>query len=334
MNGVNLNLFQFERDLTFMAFFMDAQDRFYARYGGRDDGSAESHLSKVSLLKVMQEVLRLHHMGTVQTSRYEPSAGPGRTPEEIASLARRIKAHKGGQARCLHCHDIKQGELIDLREAGKFSRSMIFSYPMPSSVGIGVDQDDQATVQSIKPGSPWARAGLRPGDVLKKVDGQRILTAADFARVLELTPKEAALPVEFQRRGKPERTVLRLAGDWRKTGDPSWRSSIYVAGPNAGFWAEELKESEKRKLGLAAEGLALRVVAFFGDGPAPRKAGLQLQDVVVAVDGKRQQMSIKQLHAYCQMERSYGDKISLTVLRNGKERKLTLELPDKPARLE
>jgi len=34
MNGVNIHLFQFERDLTWMAFFMDANDRFYARYGG------------------------------------------------------------------------------------------------------------------------------------------------------------------------------------------------------------------------------------------------------------------------------------------------------------
>ena len=54
MNGVNINLFQFDYDLTWMAFFMDAHDGIYARYGGREDHDAESHLTKPSLLRVMR----------------------------------------------------------------------------------------------------------------------------------------------------------------------------------------------------------------------------------------------------------------------------------------
>ena len=36
MNGVNLNQFQFEYDLTWMAFLQDAEGRTYTRYGGRE----------------------------------------------------------------------------------------------------------------------------------------------------------------------------------------------------------------------------------------------------------------------------------------------------------
>ena len=85
MNGQNLGLFQFDYDLTWMAFFMDDQDRFYARYGGREDADPDGYLTKASLLRVMREVLRLHEGRDVQTSRYEPAGKAVRTPEGIAA---------------------------------------------------------------------------------------------------------------------------------------------------------------------------------------------------------------------------------------------------------
>src|SRR5688572_22764424 len=83
MNGVNLNLFQFERDLTWMSFFMDANDRFYARYGGREDSGAESHLTQKSLLRTMNEVLDLHRKGQPREGAVPPAP---RTPEDIPTM--------------------------------------------------------------------------------------------------------------------------------------------------------------------------------------------------------------------------------------------------------
>jgi serine protease Do len=211
---------------------------------------------------------------------------------------------------------------------------MIFTYPMPSALGIIIDPDQQNEVRSVKTRSPAEKAGIRQGDVLLTVEGQRILSAGDFARVLERTPKETVLRVELQRGGKRLVTTLHLSGNWKKTADPSWRSSIYVAGPNAGFWAEELTDAAKRKLGLASDGLALRVTIFFGEQTAPVKAGLKKNDVVVEVDGKRQRLSIRQFHAYCQMNHEYGDKLPMTVLRDGKELNLEMQLPESPAKLD
>src|SRR5262245_58222334 len=102
MNGVNIHLFQFERDLTWMAFFMDGQDRFYARYGGREDARAESHLTQESLVRTMKQVLELHRNGAVQKSRYEPGAQPKRTPEEIPPMTSMLAKRK--DSKCIHCH--------------------------------------------------------------------------------------------------------------------------------------------------------------------------------------------------------------------------------------
>src|SRR5262245_2732825 len=176
MNGVNINLFQFDYDLTWMAFFMDAENHFYARYGGREDGSAESHLTKASLLKVMAEVLKLHEQGQVLSDGSEPAAEPVRTPEDIAPLARELKRNPGGE--CIHCHQVKGGELQRLREEGKFSRGLVFTYPMPRVVGIEVDPDDQCAVRAVRAASPAAAAGVLPGDRLRTAAGRRLLTAA------------------------------------------------------------------------------------------------------------------------------------------------------------
>src|SRR5262245_51113054 len=94
MNGVNIQQFQFDYDLTWMAFFMDAEDRTYTRYGGRDDKDAESHLNRESLIGVMQQVLKLHKAGAVQTGRYEPAAAAFHTPEDIPTMKAMIAPRK------------------------------------------------------------------------------------------------------------------------------------------------------------------------------------------------------------------------------------------------
>jgi hypothetical protein len=328
MNGVNIGLFQFEYDLTWMAFFMDAENRFYARYGGRDDGDAESHLSKKSLLKVMEEVLQLHEKREVAT-RHEPSAEPARTPEDIPPLMRELKERKEDE-RCIHCHQVKAGEFRRLQEEGKFSRQLVFSYPMPRAVGIEVDRDDQRLVRAVESGSPAAAAGVRAGDLLRAADGRRILTAADFSRVLELQPREAELPLDVERDGAVQSLRLKLTGDWRRSGDPSWRASVEGAGPNAGFWARELDGDERRAAGIAADALALKVTFLYPGHPTPPRSGLKLGDVVIDLAGKRREMTMRQFHADFSMNRAWGEKVPVIVFRGGREEKLELELPPGP----
>jgi predicted metalloprotease with PDZ domain len=330
MNGVNINLFQFEYDLTFMAFFMDSNDRFYARYGGREDFDAEAGLTKDSLVRVMEQVLELHQAGKVQTGRYEPSGKPARTPEDIPSMNAMIA--KRQDSKCIHCHDVKVAELKHLQSLGKFSREMVFTYPMPSAVGLEMDSREQNRVRRVASGSIAARAGLRVDDVIVAADGHRVLTQADMSRVLELTPKEASLPLEIHRGGKSVRSTLELAGDWRRGREPAWRESLHVAGPNGGFWGQKLSADERSKYGLAADTMAVKVTFIWGDHT--RQAGLKNGDVVVSLDGQHHDWRINQLHAHLNLHRDYGDTVPLVVLRDGKEQALSMKLPGGPDPLE
>jgi len=323
MNGVNINLFQFERDLTFMAFFMDAGDRFYARYGGREDFEAETCLSKESLVRVMGQVLELHRAGKVQTSRYEPSGKPARTPEDIPPMNAMIAKRK--DSKCIHCHDVKVAELRHLQAERKFTRDMVFTYPMPSAIGLEMDRREQNRVRRVAAESAASRAGLRPDDVIVEADGHRMLTQADLSRVLELTPKESRLPLALQRDGKPVQATLELTGGWRRGREPAWRESLHVAGPNAGFWGQRLSDEERKPLALARGAMAVKVTFIWGD--FARHGGLKEGDVVTSFDGQRRDWRINQLHAHLNLNREYGDTVPFVVLRGGKEEPLTMKLP-------
>jgi serine protease Do len=227
--------------------------------------------------------------------------------------------------KCIHCHDVKVAELRHLQAVGRFTRDLVFTYPAPSSVGMRLDAKLQNQVQAVTGGSPAEKAGLRAGDTVQSADGQRILTLADLTRVLELTPKQARVPLVLRRGSEAVQATLELSGDWRRTRDPSWRESLHVAGPNGGFWGMKLSAEERRKLGLPADQMAVKITFIWGDHT--RRAGIKEGDIVVELDGIRRDMTIPQLHAHLILQHAYGDSVPLTVSRNGKEHKLMLELP-------
>jgi serine protease Do len=262
----------------------------------------------------------------VQKSRYEPPAKPLRTPEDIPTMDALMAPRT--ENKCIHCHDVKVAELRHLQAQNRFKRDMVFTYPTPAAVGIRLEPSDQNQVNGVAPGSPAEQAGIRPGDVVQAADSQRILTFADFSRVLELTPVQGKLPLEIRRGAETIRAELQLSGDWRRSGDPSWRESLHVAGPSAGFWGMKLTAEERQKLDIPVEAMAVKVTFIWGD--YTRKAGVKVGDLVVELDGIRRDMTINQVHAHLMLNRNYGDTVRLIVRRDGKDHECTLELPPQP----
>ena len=89
-----------------------------------------------------------------------------------------------------------------------------------------------------------------------------------------------------------------------------------------------MDDEQRAELELDKDQLALKVTYIWGDWT--RDAGIKLGDLVVSIDGKANDMSIRQLHAYLQMNHQYGDSIPLVVRRNGERLELTMHLPDEP----
>lgn len=326
MNGVDLNRFPFEYDLTWMSFFQDSQGRTYARYGGRDDTGPESHLNQKSLVRIMKQTLELHKTGSVQPNdRYEPATADPLTPEQIPTMRQMMEKRK---VKCIHCHDVKSTRLKNLRLADEFNKKMIYTYPSPSNLGINLDPVSQNQVKSVANKSSASSAGMKAGDILLQMGGHRVLTFADATRVLELTPETGDLAVQIQRGGTTIDTILKLPVNWRISQDPSWRESTHVAGPNSGFWAVELNEQQRKNLNIPSDQLALRATAIWGAWT--KKSGIRHGDIVVSIDGLNADMGIKQLQTYLQMNKTWGETVPILVIRNGKRMELSMKLPPQP----
>lgn len=105
------------------------------------------------------------------------------------------------------------------------------------SVSLGRQDTDSigAHVQSVTPGGPAAKAGIRSGDVITRIDGQSVLSTAarpeaedeslPGMRLIELAAKlepNDTIPIDLVRNGQ-KRTVSLVTGDepvWVMEGDP------------------------------------------------------------------------------------------------------------------
>jgi putative serine protease PepD len=68
-----------------------------------------------------------------------------------------------------------------------------------------VDGGDGAEVQDVVPGGPAERAGVQPGDIIKKVGGKDVREPADVAAVIETRAPGDKIEIEVERSGSTEK---------------------------------------------------------------------------------------------------------------------------------
>lgn len=68
--------------------------------------------------------------------------------------------------------------------------------------GLSVDQDQGVLVVKVVPDSPAAKAGLRAGDVISKLNGQSVANAEDLQRVVESSSVGENLQLDLNRNGR------------------------------------------------------------------------------------------------------------------------------------
>jgi hypothetical protein len=315
MRGVNLNVFTFDYDLTWAAFFLNADETVYGRYGGRGAAAADEYLSLAGLKYAMREALAAHRRG----AKGEPSLpGPARRVEEYSAAARlRPKT-------CIHCHQVYDFRRQEKRAAGSWARDEVWVYPEPANVGLTLEVGQQNKVRAVAAMSAAARAGLRAGDTLRTFGGLRVASFADVQHALHRAAESGKLAVTWQRGGQEHAADLELAEGWRQT-DISWRASMWGLQPPACVYGTDLTEEEKRARGLSAKALAFRQGTFVP--PAAARAGIRANDVILGVDDRPLEMSMRQFNAYVRMTYKVGDRVTLNVLRDGKRLRVPLTLP-------
>jgi membrane-associated protease RseP (regulator of RpoE activity) len=300
--GMDLRRFEFDYDLTWFVFFLNADETIYGRYGGRDASDAEARISTKGLRFAMDRALERHKNPPVAT---ELPGKPVRA-EDYQAAAR----HKG----CIHCHNVNEFRRADLKAAGTWDRQSVWVYPLPENVGVTLDVDRGDLVKAIVAGSPAAKAGLKAGDRLAALNGDRVASFADAQYALHKAPTKGAIPVSWLRDGKPHSSTLEVADGWRKT-NLTWRPSMLDILPSAPFSGEELTAAEKKALGLDAKRAAIRQDAVVH--PILKAAGVRGGDVLIGYDDVAVEGDPPKLYGYVRRNYLVGVTVTINLLRDG-----------------
>jgi S1-C subfamily serine protease len=217
-----------------------------------------------------------------------------------------------------------------------------------------------AYVEAVTPNGPAAKAGIRSGDIITKVDGKSVLAGGRAEggareslpglRLIELAAKLApndTIPVEF-RRGKDRKTVSVVTADepdlLLRGGEPGGRSFAFRYRPEGRRMTSPLEDDLEERLGVAPflpgsllgdlelAPLNPDLGRYFGatEGvlviSVPKDSSLNLKggDVVLAVDGRKPASPSHLLRILRSYER--GESFKIEVLRNGKKETVTGQL--------
>ena len=140
---------------------------------------------------------------------------------------------------------------------------------------------DGALVANVERGSAADKAGLKAGDVIRKVNGQPLITGGDLSAIVSVAKPGDKLALEVWRDGK----VVQLNATLANANDkPDATNSDSLAGIDGGaklgLSLRPLDPAERSQVGVAA-GLVVEDA-----GGAAAVAGVQPGDVVLAVTGR------------------------------------------------
>jgi serine protease Do len=154
-------------------------------------------------------------------------------------------------------------------------------------VGQGVadafklDTVEGALVANVERGGPAEKAGLKSGDVVRKVDGQPIVSSGDLPAMMSIARPGQKITLEVWRDGKAMQLTATLGNSADKAA-PGERAELAGAdqGARLGLSLRPLEPVERRQSGIA-QGLVIEDV-----GGAAAAADIQPGDVLLAVNGK------------------------------------------------
>ena len=169
---------------------------------------------------------------------------------------------------------------------------------------MGLNLVRGAVVYDAAPGSSAEQAGLRPGDVITRIQNRPVANAGSVQATVGIARPGAVLPVVYLRDGREATASLTV-------------QSADLAAVRVGRSAAMARGLTFRNSG---EGVGAQVTVVEG-GSVAATAGVQAGDVVVEAGGAR----VADMAALAAALRAAGGAVDLTVMRDGE--RTTISLP-------
>ena len=140
-----------------------------------------------------------------------------------------------------------------------------------------LDKPEGALISSVEAESPAEKAGLKSGDVIRKVNGQPVIASGDLPAVIGQSTPGEKVTLDVWRQGRNEVIQATLGGAKDKATQTAKAEGEPGKG-KLGLALRPLQPQEKQSSGLSG-GLLIEQAA----GPSA-KAGVQPGDVLIAVN--------------------------------------------------
>jgi serine protease Do len=139
-----------------------------------------------------------------------------------------------------------------------------------------------ALVSNVTPGSPADEAGLKPGDVVRSVDGQPVETSSDLSSRVAAKGPGARVGLDVVRDGADKRIDVKLG---TFPDEDQTQAATGESHGTLGLALRTLTPEVAQSLDLPADAHGVAIVKVEPGSPAD-SAGLREGDVVVSVDGQ------------------------------------------------
>jgi hypothetical protein len=316
MDDVDIGLFERDWNNAIYFFLLNADEKIYMRYGGRDSASPDTYNNVNSLEAALRQGLELHRQYVAGELKL-PERPKQRFPREIPLLVERTFA----RGQCVECHLIGDFQNIQREREGTLDKlTHMYRSPDIKTLGIELDVPRGLTVKQAH-GAAEA-AGIRAGDRIAAWNGEPVWTFGDIQyRYDQVDRRAKEIRIGVERDGKMLDLTAALPERWWWTDLRFRQSSV---DPRSDFDDRPLSADEKRKLGLAPEGFASEVKYVAGTAKIRGVSDLRVGDVIVAVDGAERDELANTADLYIKLRRKAGDSVTLDVLRDGKRIRMPL----------
>ena len=224
--------------------------------------------------------------------------------------------------------------IAQLKKTGTVSRGWlginIQAVTKDLAAGLGMAKPEGALVAGVTDGSPAAKAGLRTGDVIVAVDGERVENMRELPRRIAglVAGRETRMIVL---RDGAERPVSVTIGAMPTTRKVAAAAPGKSAKPRFGMTLAALDEAMRTRFGLGDGEIGVVVVEIDPDGIAAEK-GVRPGDVIRRISGQevRSPADVSRVIEKAVTDPKSGQRKALLVLvnRKGNDRYVALPLRD------
>ncbi len=209
----------------------------------------------------------------------------------------------------------------DLIKDGKVSRGrigVVIQNLTPELANtFGLSKTEGSLVSQIDKDGPAAKAGVQEGDVIIEFAGKPVADPAELSRAVASTKPNQTSSLKLIREGKPVELKITV----EELGDSgsafSFQQGAKIKG-RLGVTVRPLNDQEKKKNG---SGL---VVVEVGEGSAAEEAGIQPNDIIISVTGKK----ITNFDEFKKAVDNAKDSLAILIDRNGQRQFLNVKLEE------